>query len=171
MFKSVKANEIAVSICLFIIGLCIFIWADKVTNLVSLILGSVLVAHSVLTGIEYFKCKEKNTMTIVSIVISLTFGIILISRPSIISEVISFVVGIYILLSSLSSLSLTLNSRKTKRYKFNLVLSIIGIVLGILCILGKVLIPDLILRYLGLMLMIFSIIDVLGIQSIKFTKK
>ena len=112
MFKSVKANEIAVSICLFIIGLCIFIWADKVTNLVSLILGSVLVAHSVLTGIEYFKCKEKNTMTIVSIVISLTFGIILISRPSIISEVISFVVGIYILLSSLSSLSLTLNSRK-----------------------------------------------------------
>lgn len=170
MFKSIKINEIIISIFIFIIGLCIFIWADKVTNTFSLIIGAVLIAYSLLSGITYFKNKETNTMSILATVVLFVMGLILIIRPSIISEIISFIVGIYILLSSLSNLNITLNNKQSKKYHLNLVLSIVGIFLGILCILGKILIPDLILRYLGLMLMIYSIIDIIGIKSIKLIK-
>ncbi len=171
MFKSIKINEILVSICLFILGLCIFIWADKVTNTISLFFGVILIIYSLFNGIIYFKNKENNVINILSTVILLVIGIILISRPSIISEIISFVVGIYILLSSLSKLNITLNNKQNNKYHLNLILSIVGILLGILCILGKILVPNLILRYLGLMLMIYSIIDIVGIKSIKFIKK
>lgn len=167
MFKNEKVNEIFISICLFIIGLCIFIWSDKVTSTFSFIVGFVLIGYSILNAITYFKNKETNPVSILSTVILFVMGLILILRPSIVSEIISFVVGIYILLSSLSNLNMTLNNKQNKKYHLNLTLSIIGIFLGVLCILGKILVPDLILRYLGLMLMIYSVIDMLGIKSIR----
>lgn len=171
MFKNIKSNDMIVSILLFIIGLSIFIWADKVTNTVSLILGGVLIGYCVLSGIAFFKNKETNAISILVTVVILVMGLILVIRPSIIGEIISFVVGIYILLSSLSNLNMTLNNKQSEKYNWNLALSIIGIVLGVLCILGKILIPNLILRYLGLMLMIYSVIDIMGIKSIKLIKK
>ena len=167
MFKNEKVNEIFISICLFIIGLCIFIWADKVTSTFSFIVGFVLIGYSILNAITYFKNKETNPVSILSTVILFAMGLILILRPSIVSEIISFVVGIYILLSSLSNLNMTLNNKQNKKNYLNLILSIIGIFLGVLCILGKILVPDLILRYLGLLLMIYSVIDMLGIKSIR----
>lgn len=170
MFKNVRLNEILVSICLFIIGLCIFLWADKVTNTFSFVIGGVLLGYSIINGITYFKNKETNTILILSTVLLLVMGLVLILRPSIISEIISFVVGIYILLSSISNLNIVLNNKHSKKYHLNLILSIIGIILGVLCILGKILVPNLMLRYLGLMLMIYSIIDILGIKSIKLIK-
>ena len=170
MFKNIRTNEIIVSIFLFIIGLCLFIWADKVTSTFSFIMGGILIGYSIVNGIVYFKNKETNTILILSTVLMFVMGLILILRPNIISEIISFVVGIYILLSSISNLNITLNNKQNKKYHLNLILSILGIILGVLCILGKILVPDLILRYLGLMLMIYSVIDILGIKSIKLIK-
>lgn len=171
MYKNIKTNEIIVSIFLFIIGFCLFMWANVVTNTFSMIIGGILIGYSVVNGILYFKNKEKNTTSILAIITLFIISLILIIRPSIIGEIISFVIGIYILLSSLSNLNITLNNKQNKKYHLNLALSIIGIIIGVLCILGKILLPDLILRYLGLMLMIYSIIDIMGIKSIKIIKK
>ena len=173
MFKNVKANEVLISICLFAIGLCLLMWADKVTSTFSLILGLLLVLYAIYNGIVYFKSIEKNALVMLSAVIFLVIGIILISRPSIIGEIISFVAGIYILLSSISNLSITLNNKGHKNYNIGLILSIAGILLGVLCILGKIIIPDLILRYLGVMLMIYSVIDIVNLctNSNKIIKK
>ncbi len=171
MYKNKKINEIIVSIFIFLIGICLFIWADKVTNTFSIIIGGFLIAYSIINGMIYIKDKEKNNMTLLITVVLFVIGLILVIRPNIISEIISFVVGIYILLSSFLNLNTTLSNKQNKKYHLNLVLSIIGIILGILCILGKILVPNLILRYLGLMLMIYSIIDIIGIQSIKIIKK
>lgn len=171
MYKNKKINEIIVSIFIFLIGICLFIWADKVTNTFSIIIGGFLIAYSIINGMIYIKDKEKNNMTLLITVVLFVIGLILVIRPNIISEIISFVVGIYILLSSFLNLNTTLSNKQNKKYHLNLVLSVIGIILGILCILGKILVPNLILRYLGLMLMIYSIIDIIGIQSIKIIKK
>ena len=169
--KNNKRNEIIVSVLLFIIGTIIFIWANKVTNTISLIIGILLIVFGILRGVNFFISKNNNTISLLAAIIILVMGIVLILRPSIISEIISFVVGIYILLSSLSNLNITLNNKRSNNYHLNLILAIIGIILGILCILGKILIPDLILRYLGLMLMIYSVISAIGVKSIKFIKK
>jgi hypothetical protein len=47
-------------------------------------------------------------------------------------------------------------------YKNPLILSIVGIVLGMLCIFGKIIIPDLMLQVFGIILIIFSIVDMTG---------
>ncbi len=168
--KKIQVNGIVISICMFLLGVFLLLWADKVTNMVSLILGAILIAYGVLNGINYINNKEKDTINILSAVVLFVIGIILISRPSIISEVISFVVGLYIILSSISNLKIALNNKSHQNYHLGLVIAIGGILIGVLCVLGKLLIPDLILRFIGLMLIIFSIIDIIDSRLLPLKK-
>ena len=47
-------------------------------------------------------------------------------------------------------------------YALNIGLSITGIVIGILCVIGKLLIPNIVLEFMGVLLIIFSVTNVIN---------
>ena len=51
---------------------------------------------------------------------------------------------------------------KGASYKISIGLAITGIVIGILCVLGKILIPNIILEFIGVMLIIFSVVSIIN---------
>ena len=163
-----KIYSIVISICLFLVGVFMLLWAETVTNLFSLIAGGFLIAYAILNYISYIK-NNGNRLIIIPILVFLIVGIILVVRPSIINEIISFIAGIYFILTSIQRImdSSELKSSKDENYNLSLGLGIAGIVIGILCVVGKILIPNLLLRFIGLMLVIYSIIDIINTILLK----
>ena len=153
-----KFINVVLTLFVFIFGLSLFLWSDKVTNLMSIIFGILLIIYGLLNSYVYIKSKNKRIINISTSVISLVIGIILVAKPTIVSEIISFIIGGYIVLSSLN---LLLDALELKNNNIIIGLSIVGIIIGIFCILGKILIPNILLSMIGLLLMIYCVIYVI----------
>ena len=155
-----KIGDIVISICLLVIGVCLFLWAEKVTDTVSIIFGILLILYALFNFISNYNKKEKNSSIIFTSVLLFVCGLILVIKPSIITETISFVIGACLLVWGFIKLKGVLNEKSNKNYKKGLILSIVEIVIGLLCILGKLIIPNIILKFVGLMLIIYALVDI-----------
>ena len=163
--KKEVLSEVLMSVCVLILGICLAVWADKVTKLVSILLGCLAVIYGISAFVSYFSNKEKlfndNMEFIVGIVV-LVIGGILIFKVDFLKELVSFVIGIYILLSSALRLfeTIKLGKKLNSKMTTNVILSIIGIIIGSLCITFKFLFPDMIVTYIGILLIIYSVITI-----------
>ena len=166
-----KIVDILISICLFIVGMCLLLWAEKVTNTVSIILGCVMIVYGIYEAFNYYKSTDKNVIDVIFAIILIACGIILVVKPSIVTELISIVIGAYILLSSIVRLRIALEVKKLTNYNLGFGLSICGIVIGILCIVGKLLIPNIALQFVGVMLMVYSITNIINVIALPAKSK
>ena len=157
-----RIEDIIISIGLFIVGLCMLLWAEKVTNLVSIIFGILIILYGIFAAISYFKNEEKTTIYMIYAIVFIVMGTVLVSKPEIMAEIISFIIGIYILLSSIATIKLVLDNKQAKNYNISLGLSIAGIIISILCIIGKLLIPNIILQFVGLLLIVYGVINIIN---------
>ena len=158
-------SEVLMYLCILALGISLTIWADKVTSIVSIILGILAILYAITKFVNYFNNKERVTadnLSLVYAVVILVVGLILIIKVNFLKELISLIIGIYILLSSILKLSESINIGKTTGAKLNgpTILSLIGILIGILCIAGKFILPDVIVTYIGIMLILYSIISI-----------
>ena len=165
-------SEILLNVCVLILGVCLTIWADKVTSLVSILLGSLAVIYGMVAFIGYFSNQDRvlyNRMQFVFGIVVLVIGGILIFKVDFLKELVSFVIGIYILLSSILKLYECISIGKTMNTKMTaaIVLSIIGIVIGIMCITFKFLVPDMVVKYIGILLIVYSIINIIQAIIVK----
>ena len=156
-----RLSDIIVSICIFIIGICLLLWAQTVTNLVSQVFGTLLILYAIYQFIIYFRSQDKRVVALVYSIIFLIIGIILVVRPTIVSEIISFIIGVYIILMSIKNIGLALEYKEGPNYKLGVGLGIVEIILGVLCVVGKMLIPIIVLRFVGLILVIYGIINII----------
>ncbi len=156
-----KISDILLSLLLFIIGICLLFWSDEVIKAVSILLGSLFILYGVMTIIKYFKTEPRSVLLISIGIISIVIGIILLFRKNIITETISFIVGIFIIISSIGSLTNAIE-QKSKNYMIGIGLSVTGIIIGVLCVLGKILIPNIILEFMGVLLIIYSVTSVIN---------
>jgi uncharacterized membrane protein HdeD (DUF308 family) len=155
-----KLSESLVSICMAILGVCLIAWADNVTNLISMLLGIVVIVYGVTKIINYLHDKDNITDLILGIII-LVVGGVLVFRASFLKELVSFIVGIYILISSASTFVYVMKNNKEN--KNSIILSVTGIVLGLLCIVGKFLIPDIILQLIGVLMVIYGVMNIVNV--------
>ena len=86
------------------------------------------------------------------------------SNASFLKELISFIIGIYIMLSNIIRLIDIINLKKLTNIKFtsSIVIVIIGIILGILCMIGKFMIPDVFIKFIGIILIINGLLDIIN---------
>ncbi len=171
MKKAILA-EVLMLICTLILGVCLLLWADKVTTVISILLGCIAVFYGIAAFINYLSNQDKimaDRMQFILGIVVLVIGFILIFKVDFLKELVSFIIGIYILLSSIIKLRECLNLKKELKVKMTgaLVLSIIGILIGIMCIVGKFIISDIIVKYIGIMLIIYSVISFIQLILVK----
>jgi len=164
--------EVLMLVCTLILGTCLFIWADKVTTLVSILLGCIAVIYGIAAFINYFNNDDRiinDRMQFIFGIVILVIGFILIFKVDFLKELVSFIIGIYILLSSIIKLRDCIKFSKELKTKMTgaLVLSILGIIIGIMCIVGKFVISDMIVKYIGVMVIIYSIISFIELLLVK----
>lgn len=165
-------SEALMLLCVLILGVCLTIWADKVTSLVSILLGCLALVYGISAMVSYFKNEDKiiyDRMQFIFGIIVLFVGLVLIFKVNFLKELVSFVIGMYIFVSSLLRLQECMIITKNSNIKMMpaIILSIVGILIGLLCIIGKFLVPDMIVTYIGIMLIIYSIVDFIELIIIR----
>ena len=154
-------SEVLMLICTLILGICLVMWADKVTTAISILLGCIAVFYGIAAFINYFGNQEK--------IMADRMQFIFIFKVDFLKELVSFIIGLYILFSSIIKLRECILLSKELKVKMTgaLVLSILGIVIGIMCILGKFIVGDMIVKYIGIMLIIYSVISFVELILVK----
>ncbi len=172
--KKEKISEIASVLALFAVGVLLAIFADEILDWISVILGALAIAYSVITLLSYIKMKpkERHESTLLIIVLAAASGIVLISKSGFIREMISFVIGVYIIITSALQLSMILDFRRLTGTKTrSIILPVVGIIIGALCISGDILIPDELTRLTGVFLAIYSVVYLIGMVMISKDEK
>ena len=157
----------AINIILLALGICLVIWADKVTSLISIIIGVTFLVCAAYNFIAWYRVENRsigeNTKLLSAIALAIA-GTFLIVQNGFIKEIISIFVGVFLLIESIFRLQDALNSKKynNPNYKNTIILALVGIVCGALCVFGKIIVPDLMMQALGVLLIIFAFVDMTG---------
>lgn len=153
-------SDIVVSIIMFGIGLFLLMYGQATLDTIVVVLGVSLILYGVFNIGTYFRYRLANNpiTNLVYGVISTIFGIVLVIDPGVISRIIAFIVGAIILFISIPSLIDGIKN-KDKVNTISIGLSIAGIVIGVLCLIGKLLPTEILCKFLGLMLIIYSIVN------------
>lgn len=159
-----QISDILGSLFITIFGICLVAWADSITKLLSIAIGTVFVLFGAVRIINYYKNRELNNIfDLVFAIILLVIGGVLIFRASFLKEMISFIVGIYIILASINGF---INALKVynENHKMNKPMIMYGIclVIGVLCALGKFILPDIILQFIGVLMTIYGIMSIIS---------
>ena len=166
---------ISINVILLALGICLLIWADKVTSLMSIAIGALFLVYAVYNFIAWYRVENRNMGDNAKLITAIALGVsgaFLIIEKDFLKELISIVLGIFLLIESIFRLQDALNSKKfNPNYKNALILAIIGVVCGALCIFGKIIVPDLVVQVIGVLLIIFAVSDMTGGIMIKQSYK
>lgn len=166
---------ISINVILLALGICLLIWADKVTSLISIAIGALFLVYAVYNFIAWYRVENRNMGDNAKLITAIALGVsgaFLIIEKDFLKELISIVLGIFLLIESIFRLQDALNSKKfNPNYKNALILAIIGVVCGALCIFGKIIVPDLVVQVIGVLLIVFAVSDMTGGIMIKQSYK
>lgn len=158
-------SSLLILIALFIFGLSLVIWAENVTNIVSIVFGCITIIYGLAILIDYIRKDIKtlnDNLKLIFGIITIVLGGILVFKTNFLKELISFIIGIYVVLTSLLKLQETMNVQKSLGIKLtkNIIISVVEIIIGVLCIFGKFIVPDFFVKFIGIMLMIYSVLGI-----------
>lgn len=150
------------SILFFILGAILFTSADKLLNIISVIIGTLFATAATISLIIYFiQARNKNAKVgnLTFGIVSLIFAIIFIFFSNIVEQAIRFVVGGWILLTGIIRLINVLSMpKKDKKFLQLLVVAAALIFIGIYTIVVELFGLDII----GIIMMVYAGIEIVG---------
>lgn len=168
--ESSNLEKVASAVALLAVGVCFVVWSDKVTEWIAVALGVLALIAAAVRAIKFFRAKpeERTTMGLFGVIFLAAVGVLLVSRADFIKEAISFIIGLYIVLScSVQLLNLSALRRKNIALTGSFTWYIIGIIIGILCITGQFIVPDALATLTGIALIIYGIVYLLGLVTVQ----
>lgn len=165
---------ILVDIALLVLGSCMVIWHGTIIDIISKVIGVIFIIYALYCFIAYIRIEEKRNSDLPTLIsgIALTIvGVFFFTQSALISQFISFVVGAFVTFISIFHLQDVLATKAVNRnFKASLAFALIGLLAGIACIFGKVLIPDSFVIIMGIALIVFSAADIISYIATKIQK-
>lgn len=175
-FNKMMNISLITSIIYIILGLTFFIFTNLSLEIFSYIIAIIFIINGILNIIDdYSKFKTFYFFDgFTSGLLSIILGIIILCNPNYITMLIPIMLGLWFIISSTFKLrmSLALKDTKNKNWVFTYILSILSIFCG-LCLIFNPKIGSLtITKVLGIIFIVFGIIDVVDViifkRNIKF---
>ena len=167
LFKKAGFMSILSSIVFLLLGILLVVNPDAMVQAVSYVIGVLLITIGIVKMISYFTSKGDYLFYDYRLIygaLCVILGILIMVSGSAIASFFRIVIGIWIILSSISRLDLSVRLKgvDTGYWILSLLLSILILVAGIYIIFA----PGTILVTLGIILIAYSIMDI--IESILF---
>lgn len=175
MIKIFRSSLLS-SIGLAILG-ALLIYQSEITIVsISYIIGALLVAIGALSLLKFIKNinnNQKNELDVVYGVVTIILGIIVIGNPQAIASIIPFVIGIIIIINSTVKLQYSLELKKNKNnlWKSTITLSLVTFFCGMLLIFNPFKGAVVITKLIGILILIYAILDIISTITIKKTVK
>lgn len=163
-FKKIGWTSIITSIGFAILGLIIAFYPNTTFQIISNVLGSILIAYGVIKLIEYFKMKDVNSIYSTEMsfgVISALLGIVIIVCSNAIGTMIRILIGIWIVYSGIMRLGVAI---KLQRFDSNNKIWLAGLIIAlIMLVCGMYIItsPGAIMMYIGIIMVIYAVMDII----------
>ena len=172
-FSKIIRSSLISSVGLAILGVLLIFESEATIVSISYIIGGILVAMGVLGSMKYFYSEPKNYMDMVYGIITVILGIVVIMNPQAIASIIPFIMGILIIISSVTKLQYahTLNKHQNSLWKTTLILSIITLVFGLVLVFNPFKGAVFFTRLVGGILLVYGILDLISTITISNTFK
>ncbi len=160
--KNNKRN-LFTSILFLIFGALMFAYPNSFISLVSKIIGIILVVYGILLIIKnYYETKQNSdtpSSTLILAIVLLVIGILFITLSNSIAQIVQYIIGAWILFNALERLIMALSlGYKNNKFITQLVISILLLLAGLYTILKA----NLPLQIIGIVLMCYAILDIIG---------
>lgn len=169
IFKSSLISSVGLSI----LGILLIFESEATIVSISYIIGGILIAMGVLGIMRYFYSEINSLMDIIYGVVTIILGLVVILNPQAIASIIPFIIGILIIISSVTKLqyALTLNKYKNPLWKTTLIISIITLIFGLVLIFNPFAGAVFITKLVGALILLYGILDIISTMTIKKTFK
>lgn len=152
------------SILFFILGAILFTSADKLLNIVSIIIGTLFATAATISLVIYFIQSQKLESTpkkgnLIFGIIAFILAIIFIFFSNIVEQAIRFVIGGWILLTGILRLiNVLAMPKKNKKFLQLLIVAALLIFIGIYTIIKEIFGLDI----MGVIMMIYAAVEIIG---------
>ena len=174
LMSKIFRSSIFSSISFAILGILLIFKAEITVVSISYVIGGLLVAIGMLAILRNQKDNDqKNELDIVYGIVSIVLGIVVISNSKAIASIIPFAVGLIILVNSAFKIQYSIELKKSdnKIWKSTLIASLIEFLCGILLIFNPFKSAVFVTKAIGIIILIYSILDLISTISIQRTIK
>lgn len=173
IFKSIVKSSFFTSVVLLILGILLFIKSDDTIVAISYLVGGIIIILGVLALVNYFKKNERDFSTSFNIIygiITIVFGIFILSNPKMVASVIPFVIGACILIKSSFKIaySIELKNHNIDFWKGALITSVISALVGVIMVFNPFKTSVIVFKIIGAAIIIYSVLDI--VSSFQFKK-
>ena len=167
--KKTGWTDVLVSIVFALIGIFMIIKTDSATQIISYVIGGIIIAIGVIRIIEYFISKgncDFYNYDFVYGIIAIIIGIVTITCNNLIESMFRIMIGTWIIYSGLLRLSFSFKLHKAQLsvWGVSLLLSIVMLIGGLYMILNN----GALILTIGIIMVTYSIMDL--IESVIFIK-
>lgn len=172
--KKYSKNSILLSLLLIVLSLFLIFSPSISFKVIVIVLGIALAINGVFHTVSYFSTPQDLkafSFELAMGVISLLLGILFIFNPSVVETFISFVVGAWIVLNSITSIQLAFNMKSaTDKWVITLLLAIFTFILGIILFFNPFA-TSIIVAACGIMLLVSEIANIVEVYTmLRFIK-
>lgn len=169
-------SSILGSLGMVTLGILLIFYSEVTIVSISYIIGAILIAIGVLAFLRYFRAyskASKNELDIVYGIVCVILGIIVITNPEGIASIIPIVVAVIIIVNSATKLQYSLELKKSDNelWKSTMVISLISLLCGVLLIFNPFKGAVMFTRIVGILILIYGLLDLLSTISIKRSVK
>lgn len=163
-----KKSSLIGSLLFLILGALIFAYPNKVISMCSIIIGTAVICYGMFLLIKnYYETKAdpntSNTTLMIGIV-TIVIGILFIILSDKIAQIIQYILGAWILFNGIEKLILALSSGKNSDiFLSQLIIALLLILAGLYSILKA----NLTIQIVGLIMMIYSVIEIFSYVTLK----
>lgn len=176
MMSKVFKSSILGSLALVILGILLIYQSEATIISISYIIGGILIAIGVLAILRFLKNSKSQVnsgLDMVYGVVTVILGVIVISNPEAIASIIPFVVGIIIIINSAKKLqySIELKNNENELWKSTMIIAFLTTICGVILVLNPFKGVVFITKIVGILIVIYSILDIISTITIKNTVK
>jgi uncharacterized membrane protein HdeD (DUF308 family) len=171
--KNFGKSSLFTSILLFFLGMLLIFQSEATITTISYIIGAILIAAGAFALIRYVSINTKGIdatdLDILYGIVSIILGILIITNPYAIANIIPIILGIAIIISSATKIQCAFNLKNANNeiWKATMVIAIISTICGVVLLFNPFAGAVWIMRIVGVFISIYSILDLISTFIIK----
>ncbi len=174
LFQRIKLDVIIGAVCCIAFGIVLILWPTEVTTIACKMIAAVIAVLGLVTLISYLlNTKEKHRINLPLGLVLLFIGIWIFLKPNSIQSMLLIGIGVVLFVHGFEDFKYAL---ETRRYGYEfywviLLMSVVGMGLGIACIVDSFGVISVALAFVGLALIYDGITDIWIVSRIAKTAK
>ena len=170
IIKSIVKSSIFTSGILILLGLLLFIKSDDTIVAISYLVGGAIIILGILAFINFFKKSDfVSSFDIIYGMITVVFGIFILSNPKMVATIIPFIIGGWVLIKSSFKIAYAIELKNMENviWKNVLVTSIISALVGVIMIFNPFKTSVVVFKIIGAAIIVYAILDIISTIQLK----